>query len=215
MAQNKKTLKLSRAWTPFSWDAEPPVRMVPKSQENGAEHYRRSGLLGNSVVPDAVRAAFLMLWEGLDGTSIQETMAKTAWTFKRPVLTAALYKSSDMAGGVLISGMHKIKAFKVPKPLERSGIVLDPTVFTSPKPPNPAQTVQKITERHPMRGWATPRKNNSVANVLTLRTNNDLGTQLRFEASTPDTVRDGYPAPEWVEWLMGFPPGWTSAERAS
>jgi hypothetical protein len=62
----------------------------------------------------------------------------------------------------------------------------------------------------PLRAWATPRGGAiGSTRVLTKRSITDLGTQLRFEAGTPDRTRPGRPDPEFVEWLMGFPPGWT------
>jgi len=50
-----------------------------------------------------------------------------------------------------------------------------------------------------------------AANVLTQRTVRDLPCQVRFERSTPDELRGGSVNPEFVEWLMGYPRGWTRA----
>ena len=58
--------------------------------------------------------------------------------------------------------------------------------------------------------WPTPRarKTGSCA-ILTDRCSRDLGTALNFEITTTP----GHTNPEWVEWLMGFPRGWTDFFR--
>ena len=45
----------------------------------------------------------------------------------------------------------------------------------------------------------------------TERTSRDLPTQVRHEAGTPDRERACPVAPEFLEWLMGYPRGWTRA----
>lgn len=64
--------------------------------------------------------------------------------------------------------------------------------------------------------WTTPRATPAGAASVTLtrRTSNDLGTQIRFAHDTPsDVARFGESRmvtnPDWVEWLMGFPIGWS------
>ena len=50
--------------------------------------------------------------------------------------------------------------------------------------------------------WATP---------CPYWTSRDLPTQVRHEAGTPDRERACPVAPEFLEWLMGYPRGWTRA----
>lgn len=57
--------------------------------------------------------------------------------------------------------------------------------------------------------WATPRASSwGVYTQLTARGLWDLGTQVRFEKSTPH--RDWHVSPAWVSWLMGFPAGYVT-----
>lgn len=59
--------------------------------------------------------------------------------------------------------------------------------------------------------WATPRCMMSSACLnLTRRSSSDLPTQLRFEKNTPEDQRKyRHPSIEFVEWLQGFPIGYT------
>ena len=67
------------------------------------------------------------------------------------------------------------------------------------------------TDDKPLRLGATPRFNcPRPACSVTARTLKDLPTQLRFERDTPDDVRKGYVSPDFLEWLMGYPIGWTA-----
>ena len=60
--------------------------------------------------------------------------------------------------------------------------------------------------------WATPRASLvTAAQVMTQRTAHDLQTQIRNEIDTPDEERACAVNPEFVEWLMGYPRGWTAA----
>lgn len=61
--------------------------------------------------------------------------------------------------------------------------------------------------------WATPRCRGGTftARNLTQRCSTDLGTQLRFATTTPDRDKLFRQCnADWVDWLMGFPIGWSS-----
>lgn len=61
--------------------------------------------------------------------------------------------------------------------------------------------------------WATPRCRGGTfaARNLTLRCSTDLTTQLRFATCTPERVKWlAQGNADWVEWLMGFPIGWSN-----
>ena len=62
--------------------------------------------------------------------------------------------------------------------------------------------------------WNTPRASggNSATRNMTYRSIRDLSSQLRFEINTKG--RHMHQNPEWVEWLMGLPLGWTDVTRA-
>lgn len=59
----------------------------------------------------------------------------------------------------------------------------------------------------------TPRCSNlTAATLVTCRCLKDLATVLRYEAGTPPAQRRMvHPNPEFLEWMMGFPRGWTRA----
>lgn len=49
----------------------------------------------------------------------------------------------------------------------------------------------------------------TASHVLTPRTLRDLPSQVRFERQTPEELRKGQLSPEFVEYMMGYPAGWT------
>ena len=61
--------------------------------------------------------------------------------------------------------------------------------------------------------WATPRCRGGTISSrnLTKRCSTDLAAQLRFATSTPDNIKKlSQTNADWVDWLMGFPIGWSS-----
>ena len=48
-----------------------------------------------------------------------------------------------------------------------------------------------------------------MSRTLTYRGAKDVATQLLFERRTPAKQRLLTPNPSWVDWLMGYAPGWT------
>ena len=70
-----------------------------------------------------------------------------------------------------------------------------------------------VTKPMTKRRWATPRCRGGTfaARNLTKRCSTDLASQLRFAASTPNDVKKlSQTNADWVDWLMGFPIGWSS-----
>ena len=203
------TLHSDGTWTPHDWSREPVPRMAPVSEPG------RSILLGNSVVPDAVRAAFLLLWTGLS-ESYPSITQKTRWTMTRPAHRRPCSKMP--ACGTLMDA--EIEKCEVPqgivtRPAPSSKIILDPACVEKIGKRCVLQKHERLEEEKILYGWATPRHSKtSVSQVLTRRTAQDLPTQLRFEKMTPHASRGQFPNPEWVEHLMGFPRGWTRAAAA-
>jgi hypothetical protein len=72
-----------------------------------------------------------------------------------------------------------------------------------------------LTTIRTFRYWATPRAS-SVGGcvILTERGSKDLITQVRFERGTPDAHRGRAMSPAWLEWLMGFPEGYTAIDSS-
>lgn len=187
--------------------ADPVPRMCPTLQPTA-----RLSMLGNSVVPDAARLAFLTLLTGCTRPPA-ELWGAPSYALARPARTGKQLgkDSSTRRFGSWMHGTFEridIPASTVP-PAPDHGLTLIP--FAHPPPPTPKAPDEHIVhEPVPRRMWATPRGANlGASTVLTHRTCRDLYTQLRFERCTPDGLRAGNPNPEWVEHLMGYPRGWT------
>ena len=199
-------LTLRSPWAWYAWNKEPVPRMVLGSS---ADPRRRIPLLGNAVVPDCARMAFLMLWTGCH---IDAKTLRSASTFllKRPsksVLPNPKYGAFlDRKQGQI--GIEGPRGLKGPPTLD---LVADPTVFGDGKK-TPKMTSGIRTRPMHFSSWGTPRHSigYSGVNALTHRCAHDLGTQLRFERRTPTHLRPGFTNPVWVEWLMGFPLHWTT-----
>lgn len=72
----------------------------------------------------------------------------------------------------------------------------------------------KVCERDVERyRWCTPRASggNSATRNMTSRGIRDIASQLRFEVNTKE--RHMHHNPDWVDWLMGLPVGWTDVQR--
>jgi hypothetical protein len=96
-------------------------------------------------------------------------------------------------------------------PRPRLHLVMDPALYRAPvKGP---QTCEELKGPTVFRGWSTPRHSSHTSNVITTRTCRDLPTQVRFERKTPDKLRRGVLNPEFVEWMMGYPKGYTVGFR--
>lgn len=97
----------------------------------------------------------------------------------------------------------------VPRP--DLGIVLDPRGFSMPAGYEPPPNARPASEVMTVPLWPAPRHQNGWrgAKTLTKRGRGDLGTVVRFATSTTTGPKDGYVNPEFVEWIMGYPPGWT------
>jgi hypothetical protein len=74
-------------------------------------------------------------------------------------------------------------------------------------------TTPALTTPVTVTGWGTIRTGIAINLVLTQRSSLDIGTQIRFARDTPNRYRQGRPNPEFYEFLMGYPTGWT--RRAS
>jgi hypothetical protein len=91
-------------------------------------------------------------------------------------------------------------------------LVFSPHVFTPPDPTKVSAKRSTALIKAPVTKllWCTPRYCNvTISTVLTERCLKDLPTQVRFEVNTPDALRGGRLNPAFVEWLMGYPTGWT------
>lgn len=184
----------------FSWSQE-PVRMTHAPTPKLCAHL---GMLGDAVVPDAVRAAFLYLISAphavLDVEKLFEIRGKVCVSV--PVAAKRPSMSRDRKYGMCVRGVLYKYAISIPPPPEVHALTLDPTAFESD-----IEKPDRMDHVATHRLWATPRgQNRGASRTLTRRTQRDLYTQLRFEKDTPDDLRGGHPNIEWALWLMGFPP---------
>jgi len=174
-----------------------PVRMVAE------RHGARLGALGNSVVPQAAKKAFELL-----GRTILNAPDEP----KMPYYISNLYRFQ----WAYFSGETKVL---IERPSFESTrfrhedfeeLVIVPGSYESPAPPSAQMTSGLLTSPKGRRAWSTPRHGNPwPCNYLTKRSEMDLGTQMRFEKNTPENLRGLYPAPRFLEWLMGYPMDYT------
>ena len=60
-----------------------------------------------------------------------------------------------------------------------------------------------------MKMWPTPTANEDAAGTPAGNMQKMLGNDPRLRGTTPEEWADGTLNPQWVEWLMGYPAGWT------
>lgn len=177
----------------FDWTTGEPPRLVDLDEDRGLRHNcPRSFLLGNSLVPSCAMVAFVCLWVGRGQATKQ--IKKTSWDLN-----------------VTLNGCFTIdpnlgKARNV-------NIVLDPAMYTVQRPPSPLTSTKILTEPVTIPLWATPRAGPvGQCNYLTERSKRDLPTQVRFATCTVGP-RLLFPSGQWIDWLMGYPPGWTCTDE--
>lgn len=208
------SIKPSETYVRHSWKKEPAVRMVPVSTPDVR---RRMRMLGNGVVPDCVRAAFLSLWTGctvpVPRLLAASTKGSPALTLRVPQSTGQLRDARHKSFASVVNGqLHRIPAPPGLLPPPRLDLVLVPGAFKTDKTSTQDRSSGLITKPKRIYMWSTIRAGNGAyaMNVLTNRGSHDLGSQLRFERRTPASQRGGLTNPEWAEWLQGLPRGWTA-----
>lgn len=151
------------------------------------DHRDRTFLLGNALVPCVATRMFINLWTA--STDVFIARHQTTWdldtTFDGPIrLTKETHPPRN--------------------------ILLDPGSFVSPAPPGPKLTLPIVREPRLVSHWSTPRAMSyGASNFITTRSIRDLATQIRFERDTSTDRRGRVNAP-FIEFLMGFPVGWTA-----
>jgi len=200
-----------------SWAKEPDrMSMTPSATGKW-----RLATLGNSLVPDVARAAFLHLMAA--GKRPIHTLSPKALALEPTdpdIMTRVPRTRSNIPrhGWVDVSEPTTIRGLPEPiltfvPPAARLRLIMDPAVYTPPhgSSTNALRTAERITSATVMPHWATPRHGMlGACHVLSSRSIRDLPTQVRFEQSTPDAVRTGHLRSEFVEWMMGYPQGWTT-----
>ena len=91
-------------------------------------------------------------------------------------------------------------------------IILDGRLYAPPKGHQAKIILKPLRRRTKKDFWATPRASMvTAAQIMTARTSTDLPTQVRNELYTPNVERGCPISPEFIEWEMGYPRGWTKA----
>jgi DNA (cytosine-5)-methyltransferase 1 len=190
-------------YTAFSWDREPQrMDLSPVGYR-----YARFRCLGYSVVPDVVRAAFMFLAAGF----VPVAIAATSLTLAPVGLTKRVTDGLPFPkAGVVTSKRTIWRAASYPSCSITESIELVPGAFKSSKPPAKALTSGMLVAPKVLTLWGTPGPRLGTANYLSQRNNRMIHVQLRFEKNTPDHLRKGRTSPGFLEWLMGYPPGWTA-----
>ena len=228
-----------------SWATEPDRMSLTPS----ATGKWRLATLGNSLVPDAARAAFLHLMAAgrrpvhtlapkslaLEPTDpdiltrvprTRSNVPRHGWV-DAPVQQVGVPQADAPAPtdaeatteadaqptiSATIRGLPEPILTFVP-PAARLRLIMDPAVYAAPNGSgtNALRTAERVTTATVMPHWATPRHGMlGACHILSSRSIRDLPTQVRFEKGTPDDVRTGNLRSEFVEWMMGYPEGWTT-----
>lgn len=182
---------------PSTWNLKrAPVRMVLKKPHNRIARHR---LLGNSVVPAAIRQGYKNLTAPgikLKASASGKIHAHGAILQDAKTQKWVMYKHA-------VPMRVKCPDFK---------LAFNPTLYEAP--PNAVRTDKTLTTIQHAKVFATPTTSYHATYFLTPRNANMLATQLRFEINTPNHLRTGYTNVEFVEWLMGYPIGFTVASKA-
>lgn len=180
----------------FSWKTMP----CPMSLERSTAY--RVKLLGNSVIPDLTRLAFLALWTGCEHTDLskQGTLPFNPTISTRP-------QRGGRVGLYVDGSVHLFAKPEFPhRPIPT--ITADPALY--PRPPQHKATSPLLTQPVSRKGFPTLTTYQSTGcHVLTQRSAKHLVSVLRFIKETPDSVRRGHPNMNFYEWLMGYPKDWT------
>lgn len=213
------------AFAPYPWGKmrEPPRCVSPKLATR--TNPLRRGMLGNSVVPDAVRYAFLFMATRCakvpatlstpSGFVLSPAPARKGGSSSNNNRRVTFYPRGGWPTNGILTASREAADVRAPLPPFRAPLrrqlIFDPKVYKSPVPPSDMITTGILTKPIVRHTWATPRHGSlHGVNFLTGRCKGDLYTQVRFERSTPDSLRGGTPSVNFVEYLMGYPLGWTA-----
>lgn len=176
-------------WAPHNfWSTvTPPNRLEPDSHANVTPHLEA---LGNAVVPQCARLALHCLSESFRKIDTRTPAPDLAIT------------GAYVDGNPFSLAKHRPSTLPPPTPY---GIVLRPRHLESNRP-----EVRPIVTDVGLRMWGTPtRMGWGKPKVLTYRTVRMFAVQVRMDVNSEWNDRD-VPSPLFVEWIMGYPPGWTT-----
>ncbi len=192
---------------PTTWDAEPCPRVTFKPTVRDDASFDpfwtlRCQTLGNTVVPSAVREAFLTLAQGcINWQSIYQGLKDYA-----------------------------VPCDQLPSPLPDAGLICQGRYLPLPKVESVRKHALKITVVHrgtaqTLANFPTPRRGMTHASSLTDRGLRDLPTILVHSQEAKEYVQgQGMSPPEdmhalvlpnvnYIEWMMGYPRDWTKSTK--
>jgi hypothetical protein len=170
----------------------------------------RMEMLGNSVVPDAVRKAFVILASAFQNDDMCTASVAITPANKTVGIGHACGPNTDWPKcGIISKSELHLESIRVKRPNIRlvfEGGYPEPDV-KGPRTKHPS--IQTLTLKS---GWMSPRRSCVYpSRVLTIRSIHDLGTMLAFEKQTPSEQRNWRVNPRFVEWMMGYPEDYTLA----
>lgn len=183
-------------------------------------HKERDATLGNAVVPDAVRQAFVHLFTAGHATLASKALKQLVFDSTVNDQTCEAWTSSRFpkSGNVHHTAPKHVCTFPMTPAIfeaPRLSVSFNDTYYnTRPihQSASPMLTTAILKPKQDVvyKSWSTPRHGMTGAcNFLTARSIKDLPSQVRFEKDTPDEIRRGVLSGDFVDWLMGYPTGWT------
>jgi site-specific DNA-cytosine methylase len=197
----------AHGYRPFvtRWATEPPRTICAKGAQPSRDDVRsarkRAFMLGNGVVPDCARYAFLHLLSDPSKVGQSKRLTRNFIDWPR-------------CGMIESGNVHEIvspvpRSWREPLP-----IVLDAKLYKAPKGHQARNLLKPLRKSTVRRYWATPRAHlTSASQVMTRRTSHNLPTQIRNEINTPSNERKCAPSPLFLENMMGYPNNYTVAAR--
>jgi hypothetical protein len=204
----------------YPWGkGEPCERLVDKCKK---EHVLRCAAMGNSVCPDAVRQAFMLLASGCKDKRISSAHVTlkdlAAPEGNLPLRNPCTCKGVEFPrNGCILAPRKKGEwgeLYALPDILPRTRkdlkLVIVPPKVTRQQLKNPMLSSTVLRKPVKLAQWSTPRYGNTGHSVvLTERTIRDLPSQLRYERKTPVRSRSGHTNAQFLEYMMGYPQDWT------
>lgn len=201
----------------FTWThaAKPVERLaVPAEGCAGRDHLvagrsRSMKMLGNAVVPDCVRLAFMYLYSGGVETDIRARILRHAQF--EPGRETGRCRAFPAFGDSNQHGRFHEHALG---PLLYTPVDLHIQIDPNRGTGGNRALARRNKRRMIMERYMTPRaQNTGHCKAATYRCLSDLGTQTRFMRGVPHP--DGQLNPRFVEFLMGFPRDWSLAVGGS
>lgn len=202
----------------FRWtlSAKPVERLsIPTSDCVGRDDVvsrrsHRMKMLGNAVVPDCVRLAFMYLYSGGLETDIRTRVLR----HKEFEVDRTSRGTGHGHGHGMFPSYGSSRRSKwyphVMGPLRYQSIDLHIVIDPSRGSGGNRALARTNKRRMVMHRYMTPRaQNNGHCRAATYRCLGDLGSQTRFMRGVPHP--DGQLNPRFVEFLMGFPRDWSIA----